>query len=85
MGHQGGPLGIERPRALPLEAHFSDMPGAVTARPLLGDGSSDEGICRTLDPDWREPEFGVCSRREIPHFAGGSDSNFLCATQEFSS
>jgi hypothetical protein len=35
MGHQGWPVGIEYPRALPLEAHFSDKPGAVTARPLF--------------------------------------------------
>ena len=25
-----------------------------------------------------------CSRRKVLRFAGGSDSNFLCATQEFS-
>ena len=49
-----------------------------------GSESSDGGICRTLNLDWHEPEFGACSRQAILHFAGRSDLNFLCTTQEFS-
>ena len=57
------------------KGHFEiDQKVAVDVKVIChGSGSSDEGIFRTLDLDWREPEFGACSRQEILQFAIRSD------------